>query len=555
MRRKIWKIGEYSPDAKRLAAEFDISEVLAQILLNRHVPPEDFPSFLRHSLDDLHSPELLPDIIPAADRIRHAVKEKERVLVVGDYDVDGITSLGIFHQFAKHFPGQFVFYIPHRIEDGYGFGPGALARARAEKASVILTFDCGTNAHREIECARSLGIDVIVVDHHYPRATLPRACAVVNPKRFDSSYPFRELSSGGLAFKFLQVLRGESCTDVLDLVSLSIVCDVVPLHGENRILLTEGLEYLQKSDRLGVKALCAVSKVKQSSISPYHLGFILGPRLNASGRIAHAETSLNIFLTDKEAETRRLAKQLQEYNIRRRGIESEILKQADAQASLRADDHALVLYADGWHPGVLGIVASRLADKYYRPCFVISFEEREGKGSARSIHSVHLTEVLTQCEEFLTNFGGHQRAAGLQIERNNVERFREKVNEVIGSSVDPRDFLPLMEVDLPLSFSSITLALVEELQILKPYGEQMTEPRFVSRGVRKKTAPQKIRNGYSVWLESDGRVFEGLLYDKQQIELIRYGENFDIVYSLAKNSYHNLPRLYLRDCRFSSEEK
>jgi len=550
MRRCLWKIKELNPKAKELAKAYDISVFLAQVFLNRGIKEEDFKGVLDPKFVSLHCPSLLPDIEKAVARIKQAVQREEKVLVFGDYDVDGITSLAIFHEFANEFPKTFSFYIPHRIKEGYGLNKEAIARAKEEGVSLIIAFDCGTEAVEEIELAKSLKIDVIVVDHHLIGDDSIEPFAFINPKRKDSKYPFPDLSAGALSFKLLQALTDSLPEQVLDLVALSLVCDVVPLKGENRALLREGLEAIRKSSRPAIKALCRVNSVKQENIDTFHIGYILGPRINASGRVAHAQESLELFLTEDEDRVYDLASKLSEYNKLRRSIEAQVLKEAEAAIKDNGgDEHAIVVSGDNWHPGVLGIVASRLADKYYRPSFVFSFNEDSGKGSARSIESVHLIEMLDKCADSLLVYGGHSKAAGVEIEREELENFREKINASIKEGLCPQDLIPTIDIDVLINFNDIDMEFAEGLEKLKPYGEGNSKPLFAACNISKKDAYRKINSFYSVWLSANGRTFEGIVYDKDILEIMDYADSFDIVFSLQANYYHNTSKLIIRDCR------
>ncbi len=552
MRRKIWKIKELNPKAKELAQKHNISIFLAQILLNRGIEDNDFNSFLSPSPGDFHSPLLLPDINKAAARIEQAVKGSEKVLVFGDYDVDGITSLAVFHEFSKKFSNTFSFYIPHRIKEGYGLNREAILRAKEEGVNLILAFDCGTNAKEELELAHNLNIDVIVIDHHYPKEGLTNCFAFINPRRKNSSYPFADLSAAALSFKLLQVLTKSMCYEALDLVALSLVCDVAPLKGENRILLKEGLRVIKKSQRFSIKALCKVSSVKQENIDTFHMGYILGPRINASGRVAHSQHSLELFLTEDERKSHELANKLSEYNQLRRAIEVQILKEAESRIKDNInDDYAIVVSGKNWHAGVLGIVASRLTNKYYRPSFVISFDENVGRGSGRSIESVHLVEALDKCADSLLTYGGHKKAAGIEIRKDELENFKEKINSFIEENLEPRDFIPSIDIDAVLAFKDIDLKFTGDLEKLKPYGEGNKAPLFASYKVLKKSSPKKIKSGFFLWLSDSTRTFEGAIYDRDVLEVINYADVFDIVFSLERNHYHNTPKLTIRDCRFS----
>ncbi len=552
MRRKIWQIKELKPEAKELSKKHNLPPILIQILLNRDLTEKDFSLFLNSSLADCHNPRLLPDVDQAVGRVNSAVKNREKVLVFGDYDVDGITSLAIFHEYAKSFPDIFSFYIPHRLKEGYGLNKQAILRAKEEKVSLIIAFDCGTNSFEEARLAKVLGIDLIVVDHHSLKDDRNPDCLFINPKRKDSVYPFCDLSSAALSFKFLQALTSQDCYQVLDLVALSLVCDVAPLKGENRILLKEGIKRLKISRRAAIKALSKVSGIQQKNIDTFHIGYILGPRINASGRVAHAKESLQLFLTEAEFEASGLALQLSEYNQLRKNIESQILKEAEQHLSANlSDSSAIVVSGDNWHLGVLGIVASRLADKYNKPSFVISFEKDLGKGSGRSIQNLHLLEMLDQCADSLIEYGGHRKAAGVHISKADLESFKEKINSLIEETIAPEDFMPRLDIDAKINFDQINSQLVEAIESLKPYGEGNPAPQFFSSNIFKKSLPKKIGYRFSVWLSDGQRTFEGIVYDKDVVEVINYAETLDVVFTLQMNTYHNIPQLVVRGCRLS----
>ncbi|MFH1519508.1 MAG: single-stranded-DNA-specific exonuclease RecJ [Candidatus Omnitrophota bacterium] len=555
MNRRLWKIKELSPKAKDLATTHGLSVYLIQVFLNRGISEKEFKVFLDPKLANFHSPFLLPDIKKAVARIKQAVKRNEKVLVYGDYDVDGITSLAIFHEFAKEFPKVFSFYIPHRIKEGYGLNQEAILRAKEEKVSLIIAFDCGTAAFEEVELAKSSKIDVIIVDHHHSGERRVKPLAFINPRRKDSKYPFRDLSAAALSFKLLQALTGSLPKKVLDLVALSLVCDVVPLLGENRALLIEGLTVIRRSPRLAIKALCQSGSIKQENINTFHIGYILGPRINAAGRVAHARESLELFLTGDEDRAYELVSKLSEYNKLRRAIEAQILKEAEQRIKdNRSDEQAIIVSGDDWHPGVLGIVASRLVKKYYRPSFVFSFNRNAGKGSARSVENVHLIEILDKCADSLLIYGGHSKAAGVEIEREQLENFREKINASIKKDLCPQDLVPTIEIDAFLDFEAIDINLTEGLERLKPYGEGNSKPLFAAYNISKKDLPKKINSYHSLWLNDQGRTFEGIVYDKNILEIIGSADSFDIVFSLQMNYYHNIPQLIIRDCRLSEGE-
>ena len=552
MKRHLWKIKKTAPQAYALAKKHNIPVLLAQVFINRGIKEDSFFSFLNPSSLDSHSPSLLPDIEKATARIHKAIKFKEKVLVFGDYDVDGITSLVIFNEFARNYKNMFSFYIPHRVDEGYGLNKEVIAKAEKEGVSLIIAFDCGTNAYEEIELARSLNIEVIVIDHHLPKEGLTDSFAFINPRRKDSLYPFPDLSAAALSYKFLQVLTNSDCHEVLDLVALSLVCDVASLTGENRALLKEGVKVIKQGRRIAIKALCKVSGIRPENIDIFHIGYILGPRINAAGRVAHANLSLELFLTEDEDKIYDIALDLDKYNKLRKKIESNILKEAEQKIEdTPNNEQVIVVSGEGWHIGVLGIVASRLAGKYYRPSFVISFDQDKGVGSARSVEGVHLIEILDKCADSLLVYGGHKRAAGMRVSKNELNAFREKIGLIMEDNYCPQDFVPAIDIDGVLTFKDINTNFVESLETMKPYGEGNPKPVFVAYDIIKKTRPQKVKSDFSLWLSNEGKVFEGIIRDKDILEIINYSDKLDMVFSLENNNYHNTSRLIIRDCRIS----
>jgi len=472
MGKSNWNIKPIDSRAKKLSVKYGISVFLVQVLINRNIEEKEFKDFLDGNLSQLHSPLLLPDLSKAVARIFQAVEKKEKTLVFGDYDVDGIVSLAIFNEFARDFPNIFSFYIPHRVDEGYGLNKEAVVKANANGQTLIIAFDCGTNATEAIELANTFNIDLIVVDHHHCRKNACLPFALVNPRREDSIYPFLELTAGALSFKLLQALNNDDCYQVLDLVALSVVCDVALLKGENRILLKEGLKAIRKSKRLSIKALCTTGSLRQDRIDVFHIGYIIGPRINASGRVADPYRSFELFLTDDWEKAKLLSSKLDEYNRLRKTIEGQILKEAEAiiQGNVN-NDYAIVVSGENWHPGVLGIVASRLADKYNRPSFVISLDEDIGKGSVRSACNVNLINILDKCASLLLVYGGHSKAAGVKIAKRELTNFKNKANLLLKSGLALDDFVSVKDIDAELTFSDVSIEFVDSLEKLKPYGE------------------------------------------------------------------------------------
>ncbi len=552
--RKRWAVKELTDEASILGKELNFNPIVVQLLLNREVAKGDFISFMNPQVSSLHSPLLLPDIKVAVERIKKALKKKEKIFLFGDYDVDGITSLTIFHEYIKNTGGIFSFYIPHRTKEGFGLNKNAVRTIKKEGGNVIIAFDCGTNSFDEIELARSLGIDVIVIDHHQPQDNFKGPLAFVNPKRKDCRYPFPYLSSAAVAFKVVQALKEDDCFDLLDLVALSIVCDVVSLRGENRILLKEGLKRLKNSDRFSINALCKTSGVKKHNLDIFHLGYILGPRINASGRVNTAKEALDMFLAKDAQSAETCARRLEGYNRLRREIESGVLKEADDLLSREGTQNPVsVVYKQGWHHGVLGIVASRLLDKYYRPTLVIGFDQDKGRGSARSVGNFNIVDALNQCGEYLCACGGHKKAAGIEILYKNVEGFKKKLNEVIAKTIDSKDLIPCLDIDLEIGFEAISVDLAEAIENLKPYGEGNPVPLFTTKKVFIRQSPKKVSSRlYSVWLSNGGFTYEAVFGVRGGFgEILNYGKEFEIVYCLEKNYYQNSLKLVLKDIRLA----
>jgi len=547
--RKEWKIRKPFSQTQMLAKKYNLNPITVQLLLNRGIKEEDFFSFLNPHSSLLLSPFLLPDMEKAVKRIKKAIEDKEKIFLFGDYDVDGITSLVIFYEYLKNFTSSVSFYIPHRIEEGYGLNIEAIKRIKKEGASLLICFDCGTDACEQIEKAKSEGIDVIVVDHHTPKRRDFSPYAFINPKRVDSSYPFKELSSAALSFKLVWALEEKLPLYLLDLVALSIVCDIVPLKGENRIFLKEGIKWLRSGHRETINILCKAAKIDFHHLTPYHLGYILGPRINASGRISSAKEALNLFLVEDKKEKEKIAYQLEEYNQKRRAIEARIIEEAESMVEDK-EDFVYVLYKDGWHPGVLGIVASKFVEKYWRPTFIIGIDEMLGRGSARSIPQINLVEILNPCQEYLIEYGGHKKACGFKIYREYLEKFREKVNQITKEKLEGDYPSPFWDIDIEVKFKDINLSLLKEIEKLEPFGEDNEPPLFLTSKVLPKSLPKKKNSKYSFWLSDGSLTLEAIVGDEQLIDIVNYGSYLDVIYYPESPSLNQI-RLVVKDLRLS----
>ncbi|MFN3650863.1 MAG: single-stranded-DNA-specific exonuclease RecJ [Armatimonadota bacterium] len=450
--------------------------------------------FLHPSLEHLHDPFLLPDARPAVERLAEAIRAGEKILVHGDYDVDGVCAAALTTRVLRVLKGNVEVFVPHRRVDGYDLQVETVRRAAADGVKVIVTVDCGILAFESAEAARELGIDLIVTDHHepHPSGRLPRALAVVNPKCPGSAYPFQELCGTGVAYKLtsalvqhLGVTSPAFRTAFLDLVALATCADCMPLVDENRVLVKAGLEVLRSTNKAGLKALMRVAGQEPRTVSTRSLGFVLAPRINAIGRLDAAEHALKLLLTGDEREATELAQKLDDANRERQQEQERLLQDAMRQASHYVDDRILVLGSPKWHPGIIGIAASKVAESLCRPTVMVAIDEEAGtaRGSCRSVEGFHILQALEQCRELLVRFGGHQAAAGFEIEPQRLEELRAKLQEVAVEGLDEELLQPCVRIDAEIPLADLSLPLVKELSLLEPYGQGNREPVFVSRGL------------------------------------------------------------------------
>ena len=493
LRPTRWKIAPPVPAeiGRRLA---DLPPVLIQVLYNRGLTdPAHIQAFLEGRYLEKDDPFLLPDMEKAVTRIERAIAQDERIVVYGDFDADGVTATVLLVEALRGMGltrNQAQPYIPDRVDEGYGLNAEALTRLREEKeADLVVTVDCGIRSVAEVEHANALGLDVIITDHHSVGKRLPPAVAVVNPKRADAAYPYTGLAGVGVAFKLVQALRqalpGQAAfaeERILDLVALGTVADIVPLTGENRPLVKAGLEVLNRCRRPGIAALAEVAGLKPGSITAEHIGFGLGPRINAAGRLDHAYAAARLLAANNGLRAKRLAQELNRLNRERRELTRRLGKMAEEMV----DGEAPILIAgdEAFKSGVVGLVASRLAEKHYRPAIVMEKGETESRGSCRSIPEFHITEALDQVEDLLAHHGGHQQAAGFTIRNENLEPFRERLTAIADERLGERELIPTLDVDAEIRLADVDWALQGQLERLEPTGEANGTPVFVSRGVQ-----------------------------------------------------------------------
>ena len=480
--------------ARKLAVELGLDPLAARVLVARGVSePQDAARFLSHELSDLPDPFRMKGMSAAVERLTRAVVEREPVTLYGDYDVDGVCSTALLSLFLDAVGAPPRTYIPHRIDEGYGLNIRAVERIAREGSRLLVSLDCGIGSVSEVARARDLGMDVVVVDHHTVPETLPAAAAVLNPHQAGCEYPSKALCAAGVAFNLIMALRRSLRTlgwferrpepalkPLMDLVALATVCDVVPLTGANRILVQHGLEALRRADRPGVRALKEVAGLEtEGSVSAGQVGFRLGPRINAAGRLDDASVGLRLLRTRSLDEARELAAKLDEANEERQDIERRMLLEASAQAEERHGARGLVLWADGWHPGVVGIVAARIVERFHKPTLVIGVQGGVGKGSARSVEGFHLVEALRECAEHLQKFGGHRHAAGVTLEAQRLHDLRRAFEDVAARRLREEDLVPRCRVDVVVHPGELTERAVGSLAALGPFGAGNPEPTFV----------------------------------------------------------------------------
>ncbi len=554
-----WEI--LTPDSqlcKVLSSELGISGLLAGLLINRGIASaEEGKVFLNPELQDVHDPFLLNGMKEAVSRIREALSRREKILVYGDYDVDGLTATALLTLVLKEMGGDVDSYIPHRTKEGYGLNEEAIRLANENGTGLILTVDCGTNSLSEVILARKLGIDTIITDHHEIESiALPPAKALINPHQLDCSYPCKGLSGVGIAFKLAQGLSGlENVEEHLDLVALGTVADIVPLNGENRTLVRRGLEKLKGTKKVGLRALMQASGISEQKLTAREISFILAPRLNAPGRLDSAEMGLSLLLTESQEEGDDLVHKLEQSNRRRQAIQGRILEEARAKVEKESEKElcpVIVLADESWHAGVVGIVASRLVESYSRPAILIAMNKEEGKGSARSTEQFHILYALRECGRLLKRFGGHRRAAGLTIPKRNLKRFRDEMNKIGREKLTDKDLLPGLRIDMELDLAEVTEGLVEDIRHLKPYGSENSEPVFISYNVHT-IQPHTVSGDHlKMQILKNRKIIGAIGFGMGEYvrKLNRCG-TVDIVYNLQMNKWRGKRdlQLQLRDIR------
>jgi len=546
-------------EVEELSRSINISESIARILIARGIKTfDEARKFFKPEFSDLTDPFLMSDLEKAADRVIQALETNEKILIYGDYDVDGITSISIMYLFLKSLNGDVSYYIPERLKEGYGLSFSNIEDIVKDKISLIITVDCGITALEDIEKARENNIDVIVCDHHEPSEELPRAFAVLDPKRKDCGYPYKELAGVGVTFKLIQGIAKKLQLDdsivekYLDYVAMGSAADIVPLVDENRILVKLGLEKLNMSEKYGVHALLEVSGLLEKDISTGQIVFMLAPRLNAVGRLGDAERAVKLLTTDNISQARKIASILEKENRIRKNIDEETFAQALEMTEVIYNpetDRAIVLARENWHSGVIGIVASRVVERYYRPTILITIEEGIGKGSARSIEGFDLYLALKECEELLETYGGHKYAAGLTIKEENIETFINRFKEIALRRISDNLLVPKAWIDARINFNEIDERLMKILGRFAPFGPHNMKPVFLTRNLEVVGTPKivgtnhlkfKVRQN-DILIDAIGFNMANLLYRIDPKE-----KNLDIIYYIEENTWKGQTTLQLR---------
>ncbi len=547
-------------DVDRLSKELGIPDLLSKILLKRGIDSfEKARQYFRPDLEALHDPYLMKDMDVAVDRLVRALENGEKIMIYGDYDVDGVSGASLLYLVLSQLVGPKVsYYIPDRITEGYGLSIKSIDEIAEQGVSLIVTIDCGVTAVEEIAHANSLGIDVIVADHHQPGEQLPPAVAVLDPKRPDCPYPFKELAGVGVGFKFMQALYQRlglpeaELDQFLDIVALGSCADIVPVIDENRILVRHGLDRINFNPRYGIKALLESSGIEKKEITVGLIVFVLAPRINAVGRMGDAKRAVQLFTARSLQEARAIARELERENKIRRNVDETTFKEALEIVETRLDpenDHAFVLYKRDWHPGVIGIVASRIVERYYRPTIMISVVDGIGKGSARSIAGFNIYEAIRDCSHLLTAFGGHKYAAGLTIDEAKIPEFIECFKAIARERLTPQDLVPQMTIDCEAEFQYFDERFIRLLKLMSPFGPMNMRPVFMSRNVRIAEEPTIVGNNHlKLILEQGGQRFEAIGFNMADVlpKIQKKGGVVDCAYVLEENRWNGKKTIQLR---------
>lgn len=555
-----WVFAQQDEDTRTSALEqkLGVPAKIAELLAIRGIETyDDAKLFFRPTIDRIHDPFLMKDMDQGADRLALAIRNGEKVLVYGDYDVDGTTATSCLYIFLKKFGVDVDYYIPHRFKEGYGINPDGIKYAEENGCHLIVSVDCGITAIKEALVAKEKGIDLIICDHHTVGDEIPDALAVLDPKRPDCTYPFDGLSGAGVGFKLIQAtisrlgLPKNVAYQFLDLVAISIASDIVPIVDENRILMKEGLTMIRKKPRVGIKALLDLIKMPREEINTTKIVFSIGPRINAAGRMGDATTAVQLMIAESEAKGKAFAHELESVNMRRRDKDSKTMEEALSMIDDEMDmgeTSIMVLYKEDWHLGVIGIVASRLVDLYHRPAIMLSSVEGVIKGSGRSIKGFNIYNAMKKCEDLLEQFGGHEFAAGLTIMEGKLTEFKRRMNEIAYLDLSESSFEPELQIDTQLSLEDIDMKFWKLLNQFEPFGPHNLRPIFVSKKVEAVGVPTIVGNGHLKMKVKQGNsgVFDAIGFNMHEYLPFVRKDTFDMAYVVEENHWNGRRTLQIR---------
>ena len=556
--------------AKELADKIGMSPILAGLLLQRGIRTESAAKrFFRPMLSELIDPFLMNDMDVAVDRLNDAMGRKERIMVYGDYDVDGCTAVALVYKFLQQFYSNIEYYIPDRYEEGYGISKKSLDYAAEAGVKLIIVLDCGIKAIDEIAYAKQLGIDFIICDHHVPDDEMPCAVAILNPKREDSTYPFKHLCGCGVGFKFMQAFAKNNgipfsqLIPLLDFCAVSIAADIVPVTGENRILAFHGLKQLNQNPSIGLKSIIEICGLTGREITMSDIVFKIGPRINASGRVQNGIETVDLLVERDVKKALTEAAHINQYNEQRKDIDKQMSEEANQiveRLESQAHQPAIVLYNEGWKKGVVGIVASRVTEMYYRPTVVLSCQDGMASGSARSVAGYDIYDAIKSCRDLLENFGGHTYAVGLSLKVENIPEFRRRFQDYVSTHILPEQTEATMEIEAEVDFKDITKKLHNDLKKFAPYGPENPKPLFCTRnvydyGTSKAVGRQQEHIKLELVDSKSSNVMNGIAFGQSAAaRYIKSKRSFDIIYTIEENAYkRGEVQLQIEDIKPSEE--
>ena len=554
-----------------LAKEFANCPPISELLVQRGITSaEDAEKFFHPSLKDMHDPFLMPDMDKAVNRLNKAMGLKEKIMVYGDYDVDGTTSVALVYKYLLNFYSHIEYYIPTRYDDGYGISMRSIDFAAEQGVKLVIILDCGIKAIEEIKYAKEKGIDFIICDHHVPDEELPDAVAILNPKLENSTYPCPHLSGCGVGYKFMQafaISNGLPFTELealLDLVAVSIAADIVPMVDENRIMTYHGLKRLNSNPNLGLRAIMKICQLHNREISISDVIFKIGPRINASGRMQCGREAVDLLVAREIGEAYEKAEAIDQYNQDRKELDKQITDEAntilEARGEMNSDKKSIVIYNKDWHKGIIGIVASRLTELYYKPAVVLTLTNGLATGSSRSVQGFDVYKAIDSARDLLENFGGHTYAVGLSLKEENIPEFAKRFEEYVATNIQPYQLRPQLDIDTYLTFSDITPEFVATLKKFNPFGPGNNKPIFCTRGVYDFGTSKLVgRQLEHIKLElvdnTSGKVINGIAFNmSEHFEYIHTGKPFDICYTIEENKHHNATsslQLFVKEIRVS----